>query len=100
MAGIKKILLILLVLFLILVVVVFSLNNQVAVPLDFLLFETAPRGVAIWIILAFVVGAVVGILLTLLATLRQSVSKRHIQKRLDRAEKALEKSRNPTDRTI
>lgn len=100
MAGLKKILLILLILALVLLVVVFSLNNQVEVALDFLLFETPAKGVAIWIILAFVVGALVGILLTLLTTLRQSVSKRHLKKRLDRAEKALEQSRNPTDRTI
>ncbi|MEX0603089.1 MAG: LapA family protein [Marinobacter sp.] len=99
MAGLQKILIILLVLFLVLLALVFSLNNQMAVSLNFLLFETAPHGVAIWIILSFVVGALVGVLLTMLATVRTSVSRRQLKKRLTRAELALEKSRNTTDRT-
>ncbi|WP_417567846.1 LapA family protein [Marinobacter sp.] len=100
MAGLQKILIILLVLVLVLLALVFSLNNQMAVSLNFLLFETQPHGVAVWIIMAFVVGALVGILITLLATVRTSVSRRTLQKRLDRAEQALEKSRAPNDRTL
>ena len=57
MAGLQKILIILLVLVLVLLALVFSLNNQMAVSLNFLLFETQPHGVAVWIIMAFVVGA-------------------------------------------
>ncbi|WP_166263783.1 LapA family protein [Marinobacter caseinilyticus] len=99
MAGLQKILIILLVLFLVLLALVFSLNNQMAVSLNFLLFETAPHGVAIWIIMSFVIGALIGVLLTMLATIRTSVSRRQLQKRLTRAEQALETTRNPTDRT-
>lgn len=99
MAGLQKILIILLVLALILVALVFSLNNQMAVPLNFLLFETQPHGVAVWIIMSFVIGALVGVLITMLATVRTSVSRRSLQKRLDRAEQALEKSRAHNDRT-
>ncbi|MEH6563208.1 MAG: hypothetical protein V7713_17445 [Marinobacter sp.] len=40
MAGLQKILLILLVLVLVLLALVFSLNNQMAVALNFLVFET------------------------------------------------------------
>ena len=93
MAGLQKILIILLVLVLVLLALVFSLNNQMAVSLNFLLFETQPHGVAVWIIMAFVVGALVGVLTTILATVRNSVSRRTLQKRLDRAEQALGKSR-------
>ncbi|MEE3168962.1 MAG: LapA family protein [Pseudomonadota bacterium] len=100
MAGLQKIILILLVLFLILLALVFSLNNQMAVSLNFLLFETQPHGVAVWIIMAFVIGALVGVLITTLATVRTSVSRRALQKRLDRAEQALEKSRAQNDRTL
>lgn len=100
MAGLQKILIILLVLVLILLALVFSLNNQMAVALNFLLFETQPHGVAVWIIMAFVIGAVVGVLMTMLATVRASVSRRTLQKRLDRAEQALEKSRAENDRTL
>ncbi|MDX1800341.1 MAG: LapA family protein [Marinobacter sp.] len=100
MASLQKILIILIVLLLILVALVFSLNNQMAVSLNFLLFETQPHGVAIWIILSFVCGALIGVVLTSLATLRHSVSRRQLQKRLARTEQALEKSRTPTDRTL
>ncbi|MGO1462724.1 MAG: LapA family protein [Marinobacter sp.] len=100
MAGLQKILLILLVLVLVLLALVFSLNNQMAVALNFLVFETEPHGVAVWLMMAFVIGALVGILMTALATFRTSVSRRTLQKRLDRAEQALEKSRAQNDQAV
>ncbi|MEH6563209.1 MAG: LapA family protein [Marinobacter sp.] len=53
-----------------------------------------------WIIMSFVIGALIGILMTVLATFRTSVSRRTLQKRLDRAEQALEKSRAQNDQAI
>ncbi|WP_372964021.1 LapA family protein [Marinobacter sp.] len=100
MAGLQKILLIVLVLVLILLALVFSLNNQMAVSLNFLLFETQPHGVAVWIILSFVIGALTGILLTMIGTFRSSVSQRSLKKQLDRAEQALEKSRAQNDQAL
>ncbi len=100
MGGLQKILIILLALFLILVALVFSLNNQMAVSLNFLLFETRPHGVAVWIILSFVIGAVLGVVITLLATFRTSLSRRNLEKKLARTEQALEKSRAENDRTL
>jgi len=100
MAGLRKILITLLVLVLILLALVFSLNNQMAVSLNFLLFETQPHGVAVWSIMAFVIGALVGVLVTTMATVRTSVSRRHLQKRLERTEHALEKSRAQNDRAL
>lgn len=100
MAGLQKVLLILLVLFLVLVALVFSLNNQMAVSLNFLLFETQPHGVAVWIIMAFVIGTLIGVLITMLATVRTSVSRHNLEKRLARTEQALEKSRAQNDRTL
>ncbi len=100
MAGLQKILLIVLVLVLILIALVFSLNNQMAVSLNFLLFETQPHGVAVWIIMSFVIGALVGVLITMLATFRSAVSQRNLRKRLDRAEHALEKSRAQNDQAL
>ena len=100
MAGLQKILIVLLVLILVLLALVFSLNNQMAVSLNFLLFETQPHGVAVWVIMAFVIGALFGVLMTLLATFKTAVSRRSLKKRLDRAEQALEKSRAQNDRTL
>lgn len=99
MAGLQKIILILFVLLLVVLVLVFSLNNQMAVSLNFLLFETQPYGVAVWIILSFVIGAVIGILFTLLATARASVGRRGLEKRLARTEQELDKSRALNDRS-
>lgn len=100
MAGLQKVLIVLLVLILVLVALVFSLNNQMAVALNFLVFETQPHGVAVWIIMAFVLGALSGILITVLATVRTSVSRRQLQKRLTRAERALEESKDHSNRTL
>ncbi|WP_417531238.1 LapA family protein [Marinobacter lipolyticus] len=100
MAGLQKILIVLLVLFLVLLALVFSLNNQMTVSLNFLIFETQPHGVAVWIIMSFVIGALLGVLITMLATFRTSVSRRNLEKRLARTEQALEKSRAENDRTL
>ncbi|MGM0769578.1 MAG: LapA family protein [Pseudomonadota bacterium] len=100
MAGLQKVLIILLVLLLVLVALVFSLNNQMAVSLNFLVYETQPHGVAVWIIMSFVLGALIGVVITMLATFRTSVSRRHLQKQLARTEQALEKSRAENDRTL
>ncbi|EON90926.1 membrane protein [Marinobacter lipolyticus SM19] len=100
MAGLQKILIVLLILFLVLLALVFSLNNQMAVSLNFLIFETQPHGVAVWIIMSFVIGALLGVLITMLATFRTSVSRRNLEKRLARTEQALEKSRAENDRTL
>lgn len=100
MAGLRKILITVLVLVLVLMALVFSMNNQMAVSLNFLLFETPPHGVAVWVIMAFVLGALIGVLMTLLATFRTSVSRRQLKKRLDRAEQALEKSRAQNDQAL
>ncbi|MBJ6138127.1 MULTISPECIES: LapA family protein [Marinobacter] len=100
MAALQKILLIVLVVILIVVALVFSLNNQMAVSLNFLLFETQPHGVAVWIILSFVLGALVGVLLMLIGSFRSSVSRRNLKKRLERTEQALEKSRADNDQAL
>lgn len=100
MGGLQKILIVLLVLFLILTALVFSLNNQMAVSLNFLLFETQPHGVAVWIIMSFVIGALLGVVITLLSTFRHSISRRNLEKKLARTEQALEKSRAENDRTL
>ncbi len=100
MAGFRKLLILLSVLFLALLALVFSLNNQEPVSLDFLVFNTPSHGIAVWIILAFVLGALAGILITLLATVRASATRRQLQKRLARAERSLAHSRAENNRTI
>lgn len=100
MAGLQKIVLLLVVILVAVLVLVFSMNNQMAVSLNFLFFETQPRGVAVWLIFGFITGILLGVVLTLMATVRISVSRRNLRKRLDKAEKALEQNRTPDDRSI
>lgn len=100
MAGIQKILILLIVLLVIVITLIFSMNNQMSVSLNFLLFETQARGVAVWIILSFVAGTVLGILITLFTTFRISVSRRNLRKRLERAEQELDKAATPKDRPL
>lgn len=100
MAGLQKIILLLVVILIAISVVIFSMNNQMAVSLNFLFFETQPRGVAVWLILGFVFGLLLGVILTLVATVRTSMDRRQLRKRLDKAERALEQSRTPEDRVI
>ncbi|MFL1406463.1 LapA family protein [Marinobacter sp. M1N3S26] len=100
MAGFQKIILLLVVILVAIAVLVFSMNNQMAVSLNFLFFETRPHGVAVWVILGFTFGILLGVVLTLLATVRVSVSRRQLRKRLDKAERALEQNRTPDDRAL
>lgn len=100
MAGFQKIILLLVVILVAVAVLVFSINNQMAVSLNFLFYQTQPRGVAVWLILGFIFGILLGVVLTLLATVRVSMSRRQLRKRLDKAEAALEQSGTPDDRAL
>ncbi len=100
MAGFQKIIVLLVMILVVIAVLVFSMNNQMEVSLNFLFFETRPRGVAVWLILGFVFGILLGVVVTLMTTVRVSVSRRHLRKRLDKAERALEQNRTPDDRSI
>ncbi|MCH8497616.1 MAG: lipopolysaccharide assembly protein LapA domain-containing protein [Marinobacter sp.] len=100
MAGFKKAVIALVVIVLVFVALVFSLNNQMAVSLNFLVYQTEPRGVALWVILAFISGALFALLLAGLATMHLFATKRHLQKRLERAERALDKARAEPERSL
>lgn len=99
MAWLQKVILALVVIFLILMALIFSLNNQETVSLNFLFFQTASYGVAFWLILAFVGGALTGILVTVVATLRVSAERRQLRRRLSQAEKSLNKANPDPART-
>jgi uncharacterized membrane protein YciS (DUF1049 family) len=48
----------------------FAVQNQTAVPLDLLVISFAERSVALWVLLAFAVGGVLGLLTSLGIILR------------------------------
>ncbi|MFE8073183.1 LapA family protein [Marinobacteraceae bacterium S3BR75-40.1] len=94
MAGLRKVLITLLVALLIILALVFSMNNQVKVALDFFVYETPAHGIAVWLIGAFVLGALIGMALTSLAMMRVSVKRRQAEKKLNQTEKALQRQRS------
>ena len=96
MGWLRKTLIALLVIFVLLVGLIFSLNNQIQVSLNFLFFRTPALGVAFWIIIAFVIGGLLGILLTSAIVMRQSLTRRRLERRLGKTEKALERQHSET----
>ncbi len=54
--------------------VLFALQNEVAVPLDILVYQFQPRSLALWILLALALGGVAGLLVSSFIMVRQRVS--------------------------
>jgi len=93
MAAFRKGLIIVLVIALILFVLVFSLNNQQPVSLDFFFFQTPTLGVALWLMLALVVGGLLGMFFTSLALFRSRLARRRAERKLNKSERALTRER-------
>ncbi|TVP59810.1 MAG: LapA family protein [Halomonadaceae bacterium] len=100
MAAMRKVLIILLAIAIIVFVLVFSLNNQQPVALDFFFFETPSAGVAIWILLTFVLGALLGMLFTSLALFRARLSRRRAERERVKSDKALTRERQQAPKRI
>ncbi|WP_227519971.1 lipopolysaccharide assembly protein LapA domain-containing protein [Mangrovitalea sediminis] len=100
LARLRKFLIGLVVILLIFFALVFSLNNQVQVSLNFLVFRTPAFGVAIWLISAFVLGGVLGVALTSLVAVRQSVARRQLARRLEKTERALDVQRSERTKVL
>lgn len=100
MAALRKLLIILLVIALILFVLVFSLNNQQAVALDFFFFDTPSAGVAIWVLLAFALGALVGIVLTSVSVFRARLSRRRAERQRVKSDQALTRERQQAPKRL
>ena len=48
----------------------FALQNEATVPLDVLVYTFAPRSVALWVLAAFALGGIAGLLMASLLVLR------------------------------
>jgi len=73
--------------------VLFALANDGPVPLDLLVYTFDPRSLALWILLAFAVGGLVGMLMSSLVMVRLRASRNSLQRKLGRAKAELEKLR-------
>ena len=76
MKFLRNILTVLLVLATIAVGVLFALQNKMPVPLDLLVYTFEPQSLALWIIAAFAVGGILGLLISsaILVRLRASLA--------------------------
>ena len=73
--------------------VLFSVQNTVAVPLDLLLFQLPEQRLALWVLLAFALGGVVGMLISTTAILQLKSQSLLLQRKLDKHQKELSRTR-------
>jgi putative membrane protein len=71
--------------------VLFALQNETPVPLDVLVYTFEPRSLALWVLSAFAVGGVLGLVLSSGILLRQRAS-------LARSNRQLTKTRAEVDK--
>ena len=65
----------------------FAVQNTVTVPLDLLFIQLSARSVSLWVLLAFAVGGIVGMLTSLGLVVRLRASLMQANRKLRQAEK-------------
>lgn len=65
--------------------VLFALQNTQAVPLDLLVFTFPPRSVALWVLAAFALGGIAGLLVSSAYLLRSRLALGSLRRELARA---------------
>ena len=73
--------------------VLFALQNEAPVALDMLVYTFEPKSLALWILSAFAIGGLVGMLLSSLILVRQRASLGSANRQLTRARAELDKLR-------
>ena len=74
MKILRKILTVLIVLATLAVGMLFALQNKTTVPLDLLVYTLEPRSLALWVLSAFAIGGLLGMLACSTVLLRQRAS--------------------------
>lgn len=73
--------------------VLFALQNEVAVPLDLLVYTFNPRSLALWILLAFALGGVLGMFVSSVILVRTRAALGACKRQLNRAQEEVSKLR-------
>ena len=73
--------------------VLFALQNKQAVPLDLLVFNFAPRSLALWVLLAFALGGLGGLLVSWVYLLRSRAALGATRRQLAHSRTELEQLR-------
>jgi uncharacterized membrane protein YciS (DUF1049 family) len=96
MKFLRKILTILIVLATIGVGVLFALQNKVPVPLDLLVYTFEPRSLALWVLAAFALGGLLGMLISSVIMVRMRASLGSSKRQLAKARTEVDKLRAST----
>jgi uncharacterized membrane protein YciS (DUF1049 family) len=96
MKFLRKILTILIVLATIGVGVLFALQNKVPVPLDLLVYTFEPRSLALWVLAAFALGGLLGMLISSVIMVRMQASLGSSKRQLAKARTEVDKLRAST----
>ncbi|RLQ22698.1 DUF1049 domain-containing protein [Seongchinamella sediminis] len=73
--------------------VLFALQNEMPVPLDLLVVNLEPRSLALWLLLAFTVGGLLGMLMSSALVLRTRTALASANRQLARSRAELDKLR-------
>lgn len=100
MARVRRFVLTLLVVLLVLFAMLFTLNNQEPVSLDFLLYQTPPLSVALWLVLTLILGVILGAAAASVTVARSRMARRRTEKQLKRSEKTLKRQQRDAAKSI
>lgn len=90
MKQLRTIITIIVVLATVAVGVLFALQNKEAVPLDLLVYTFSPRSLALWVLAAFALGGVAGLVVSSAILLRARATLGSVRRQLARARAELE----------
>lgn len=93
MKQLRKILTVIVVLAMLVVSVLFALQNEVPVPLDLLIYTFGPQSLAVWVLVAFALGGLLGMIVSSVILVRTRASLNTCRKQLDRAREDASKLR-------
>lgn len=96
MRLLRNILTILVILAMIGIGVLFSLQNKTAVPLDLLIYSFEPRSLALWILAAFALGGIIGMLISSAIMVRLRASLASSRRQLEKSHTEVAKLRDAT----
>jgi uncharacterized membrane protein YciS (DUF1049 family) len=96
MKQLRKLLTLIVVLAMLVASVLFALQNKAAVPLDLLVYTFGPQSLALWVLVAFALGGVLGMIVSSVILVRTRASLSACRKQLDRARDDAAKQRSNT----
>jgi putative membrane protein len=74
--------------------VLFALQNKIPIPLDLLVYTFEPRSLALWILLAFALGGILGMVVSSVILVRTRASLGSCKRQLEKARVEVSKLRD------